>query len=170
MDRKTLPINTRDLNTIYSLGTKQEQELHAQTKQIQNMGDVERLEGLQDRDPADHPGDTGNTDNTGGRDNGKGKAVATGPWSVPKTAKGVEDVYQDDLAFIANLPNTPDEKDQMLRRLHRWADAQRAVYQDIGGQAESDHQLARRLQQDEYDTEAQSQEPGPSRFPGSWVG
>jgi hypothetical protein len=89
---------------------------------------------------------------------------------MPKTAKGVEEVYQDDLAFIANLPNTPDEKDQMLRRLHRWADAQRAVYQDIGSQAESDHQLARRLQQDEYDTEAQSQEPGPSRVPGSWVG
>jgi hypothetical protein len=54
MDRKTPPINnTRDVKTIYSLGAKREQERHAQTKQIQNTGDVERLEGLQDRDSAD---------------------------------------------------------------------------------------------------------------------
>jgi hypothetical protein len=171
MDRKTLPINTRDLNTIHSLGTKQEQEIHAQTKQIQKTGDVERLEGLQDRDSADPIDPADPTDPSGkadSRDKGKGKAAPTVPWTVLKTVKGVEEVYQDDLAFIANLPNTPDQKEQMLRRLDRWADAQRAVCQDIGNQVKRDHELAQNPQQREYDTESQSQGQKPGHFPDSW--
>jgi hypothetical protein len=165
MDGKTLPINTRNLNRIYSLGTKREREIHAQTEKIQDTGNGKKPQSLQGQDPADPPGDTGDT---GGRDNGKGKSASTMPWGVPKTAKAVEEWYQNGLVLITNLPYPADEKDELLRRLHRWVSAQRSVYQDTRSQVERDHELAQRPQQRECDTESQPQDPEPGRFPDSW--
>jgi hypothetical protein len=159
MDRKTLPINTRDLDTISSLGMKREGELHAQTKQIQNMGDVEKLEGLQDRDSADPIDPADPTDPPG-------KAA---PTVVPNTAKVVEKWFQDNLAFFTNLPVPADVKDELLRRFHRLASvAKQTLYRDIESQVERDRELAQNPHQREYDADSRPQDPGPRRFPGSW--
>jgi hypothetical protein len=172
MDRKTLPINTRDLNTTYSPGTKQEQEIHAQIKQIQNTGDVERFEGLQNGDSADPIDPADPTDPSGkadSRDKGKGKAAPTVPWTVPKTVKGVQEWHQDDLSFFTNLPIPEDIRDEVLSRVHRLTSlAHRAVYQDIESQIQRDHELAQNPQQREYGAESQPQDREPGHFPDSW--
>jgi hypothetical protein len=140
MDRTTLPSNTRDENGFFDVGrkrslqTRQECEVHTQAKKTQNTGDIEKPQSLQDRDPAHPPGDTdtiGGTGNPGGRDNRKGKSASTESWSVPKTARTVEEWYYQGLALITNLPYPADAKDELLRRLRLWASAQRAIYQDI---------------------------------------
>jgi hypothetical protein len=139
-------------------------EIDAQIKQIQNTGDVEKLQSLQDRDSADP---TDPTDPADPADKGKGKAAST---VVSDTAKAIEEWYQDNLAFFTNLPVPADMKDEVQSRLHLLKSiAHRDVHQDnTESQVERDHELARRLQQREYDTESRPQDPGPSRFPGSW--
>jgi nucleoid-associated protein YgaU len=142
MDRKTLPINTRDLNRISSLGTKRERELHAQIKKTQNTGGVEKLQSLQDRDPTDPAGPAGPA---GPADKGKGKAAST---VVPDTAKVAQKWYQDNLAFFTNLPVPADIKDEVLSRLHFLKSiGHRDVHQDdTESQVDRAHELAQRLQ------------------------